>query len=87
MVIIDMAVSAWELGRIIPQAEKTNTGVMDVKAKLLLTSYAFLYAKNFSGFGKTGNLIYRRRNVFLGHKEFRIIFLLLRNLQLTEAYK
>jgi len=86
MVIIGMAVSAWEVGLIIPQAEKTNTGVMDVKARLLLTSYAYLYANNFSGFGKIGNLIYRCRNIFLGHEEFRTIFLLLRNLQHAEAY-
>jgi hypothetical protein len=73
-------------GCIIPQTEKTNTGVMDVSARLLLTLYAFLYAKNFSGFGKIRKLIYRHRNIFLGHEEFRIIFLLLRNLQPVEVY-
>ena len=34
-------------------------------SRLLLTSYAFLYAETFSDFGKIGNLIYLRRNLFL----------------------
>jgi hypothetical protein len=51
MVFFSMAVSAWG-GGIIPQAEKAKTGVMDASARLLLTSYAFLYVKTFSGFGK-----------------------------------
>lgn len=44
-------------GGIIPQAEKANTDVMDALARILLTSYAFLYAKTFSGFEKIWNLI------------------------------
>jgi hypothetical protein len=71
---------------IIPQAEKANTGVTDASARLLLTSYAFLYAKTFSGFGKIGNLIYRRRKLFLCPEECRTVFLLPRNLQPAQAY-
>ena len=73
-------------GRIIPQAVKANTGVMDASARLLLTSYTFLYAKKFSGFGKIGNFIYRRRNLFLCPEECRTIFLPLRSLQPAEVY-
>ena len=59
---------------------------MDAKARLLLTSYAILYAKTFLGLGKIGNLFYCHRKLFFGPEECRTIFLLLRNLQPAEAY-